>query len=322
MGILQQWRYKIIFASIIAYMLAAFSIACVLLWNIAVGPNPVVHSQRGDSISVCGIDSKLSFDHRLNCSLIDTLTDRKFVAYGWTKVVYRAFLPPGNAHVAIKTVNSYGKDVVDCSGKEPGFACHNKAVDKLAKEIHLLRNLHHQSIIGLEYYCAKTQGLPESCVKQAVIVTEFGDPLTNIKLLQMAWKERRQVIQDLANLVDYVSNSPMGPLGLTDLRRPQCVLVQSRLKLIDLDDIVIGEPLCKQDSECSNLNISIPCISDHCHGYNAKLNIKKSFQEFGSYIFIPDGVPRERKNILKKLHLMWRDNVVTTKSLLSTAMSL
>ena len=72
----------------------------------------------------------------------------------------------------------------------------------------------------------------------------------------------------------------------------------------------------------SGLNISISCISDRCYEYNAKLNIKKSYQEFGSYIFIPDGVPRERKKALKKLQLMWQHNNVTTKTLLSTAMSL
>lgn len=72
----------------------------------------------------------------------------------------------------------------------------------------------------------------------------------------------------------------------------------------------------------SDLNISIQCISDHCFGYNAKLNIQKSYQEFGPYIFMPDGVPSGKKKIMDKLRLMWRDNIVTPKTLLSTAMLL
>ena len=37
---------------------------------------------------------------------------------------------------------------------------------------------------------------------------------------------------------------------------------------------------------------------------------------------MPDGVPSGKKKIMDKLRLMWRDNIVTPKTLLSTAMLL
>jgi len=246
MGILHQWRYKIIFTLIICYTCVACLIACTLLWNIAT-TNPVVDSS--DSISTCSTDLQLSNDLRHDCLLIDRLTGKKFVSYGWTKIVHQASLP-GGQHVAIKKVNGNGKDVNECSRTEPNYVCHNKAADKILREIDMLKSLQHQTIVSFKYYCIKTVG-NGTCMKQSTIVTEFGEPLTNIKLLTMAWNERRQLIQDLASLVDYVSNTPLGSLGLTDLRRPQCVLVNTRLKLTDLDYISIEDPLSETNADCS-----------------------------------------------------------------------
>ena len=246
MGILYQWRFKIFFILIIVYTLIGFFIACTLLWNIATS-SPVVDSS--NPINTCIIDSQFSNDLRHDCSFIDHIAGKKFISYGWTKVVHRASLP-GGQQVAVKTVNTNGKDVTECSRTEPYYVCHNRAADKLVREIGMLKNLQHQAIVSLEYYCIKTLG-NGTCMKHSVIVTEYGEPLTNIKLLQLMWKERRQLIQDLASLIDYVSNSPIGPLGLTDLRRPQCVLVNTRLKLTDLDDIVINDPHCRTNADCS-----------------------------------------------------------------------
>ena len=245
MGILYQWRYKTVFGLIIAYTCIVCFIACSLLWNIATGNPP---ADFDDSVSTCAIDSQL-FDPRHDCSLIGQLAGKKFISNGWTKVVHRASLP-GGLYVAVKTVHSNGKDVTECLRTEPYYVCYNKATDKLMREIDLLKSLQHEAIISLKYYCIKRIG-NHTCMKHSAIVTEFGEPLTNIKLLQMVWRERRQLIQDLAKLVDYVSNSPIGALGLTDLRRPQCVLINNRLKLTDLDDIAVKDPYCKTNADCS-----------------------------------------------------------------------
>jgi hypothetical protein len=53
-----------------------------------------------------------------------------------------------------------------------------------------------------------------------------------------------------------------------------------------------------------------------------KLNVQKSFREFGPYIFIPEGVPKEATTNLKKLKKLWEENVVSTSELLSAALTL
>ena len=70
------------------------------------------------------------------------------------------------------------------------------------------------------------------------------------------------------------------------------------------------------------LNITIQCISSRCEGYNSKLNIQKSFQEFGPYIFLVEDVPREKRVNLDRLRQLWQRNNVTTKQLLSDALLL
>lgn len=66
----------------------------------------------------------------------------------------------------------------------------------------------------------------------------------------------------------------------------------------------------------------IECIAGRCEGYSARFNIQKSYREFGPYIFIPDGVPKEKKGAMEKLRRMWKENIVTTKELLSASNAL
>lgn len=235
-------------------------VACALLWNITINQYKVVEdtgetTENQHLVPMCAINKDLDKDPYLNCSLLDGLSYEKFIANGWTKIVYRAKLGTKQP-IAIKTVNLRGKDVTDCAKTQPVLVCHNKAVEKLVREISLLKQLKHETIIQLKHYCSKTYTKTledSSCMKYAVIATEIGDPLTNLKLLQMTWNERRQIIQDLASLIHYAQHSILGVLGLPDLRRPQFVLINGRMKLADLDDITIDEPVCKTATDCSSI---------------------------------------------------------------------
>ena len=257
MGVISRWRYRILFAFAMVYMAVSCIVACALLWNTSVTrlPSPaeiIDTSEHNSLVPACNTSKDLLDDPLLDCSLLDRLSYEKFIAHGWTKIVHKAKLDDG-ASIAIKTVNINGKDVNDCSRAETLIVCHNKATEKLVREIQLLKKLNHENIIQLKHYCSKIEGA-DGCMKYAVIGTEIGETLSNLKLLQMTWRERKQVIQDLIRLIHYSSTlSPLGTLGLADLRRPQFILVKGRLKLADLDDIIIGEPTCSSISDCSGL---------------------------------------------------------------------
>jgi protein kinase domain-containing protein len=236
----------------IFYMATACIVACALLWTTVTQYKVENISDTAEQqylVPICGIKKDFYSDPYMNCDLLDHLSYEKFVANGWTKIVYSAKL--NNQPIAIKTVNLKGKDLTDCAKTNSILLCHNKAVEKLVREINLLKELKHETIIQLKHYCSKTSD-DNLCMKYAVIATEIGDPLTNLKLLQMTWNQRRKIIQDLANLVHYAEHSPVGVLGLPDLRRPQFVLVNGNMKLTDLDDIIVGEPVCITNADCSS----------------------------------------------------------------------
>lgn len=210
-------------------------------------PAPVIQTKE-NGVIFCDAHHSLSYDTQHNCSLLDSLQLEDYVASGWTKVVHRSKI--NSIPVALKSVNIKGKDITDCTWSKPILECYNDAVEKFGREIDMLRKLNDESIIKLGYYCYKTEGQID-CMKHALLATELGEPLTNIKLLQMSWRKRRVIIQDLASLIHYAQNSPLGSLRLADLRRPQFVLLNGRLKLVDLDDVFVGEPACFSDVECS-----------------------------------------------------------------------
>lgn len=200
-------------------------------------------------IPLCEAEKDFVQNEQHNCSLLDKLSFEDYIASGWTKTVHRSRI--GHIPVAIKSINIKGKDINDCVGTKPMLLCYNEAVNKFGREIDLLQKLNHTSIIKLLYYCYKTVGAA-GCMKHAMVATELADPLSNIKLLQMSWRQRKLVIQGLASLIHYAETSPLGSLGIADLRRPQFVLIKGQLKLADLDDILVGEPTCFSDEDCSS----------------------------------------------------------------------
>ena len=82
----------------------------------------------------------------LNCRDIQSMTNQRYLASGWTKSVFSADLR--NNSYAVKTVYPEGKDVALC--RETGYSfeeCLSRASRKVAKEIDLLQKLSHSNII-------------------------------------------------------------------------------------------------------------------------------------------------------------------------------
>jgi len=82
----------------------------------------------------------------LDCGQIESISDREYVASGWTKSVFRGYY--GHRSVALKTVDIGGQDVTACmdSGSSLQF-CYHRAAQKIVKEIVLLQALSHDNVI-------------------------------------------------------------------------------------------------------------------------------------------------------------------------------
>ena len=82
----------------------------------------------------------------LDCGRIEAISDREYVASGWTKSVFRGRY--GHGSVALKTVDIGGQDVTSCmdGGRSLQF-CYHRAAQKIVKEIVLLQALAHDNVI-------------------------------------------------------------------------------------------------------------------------------------------------------------------------------
>uniref|UniRef100_A0A915JUB8 Protein kinase domain-containing protein n=1 Tax=Romanomermis culicivorax TaxID=13658 RepID=A0A915JUB8_ROMCU len=125
------------------------------------------------------------------------LPNAQFLAAGWTKAVYRTAADPRTKQeYAVKTVDVTGQDVGQCLEKfahknsEAVDMCYTKAAKKIVKEIALLDQMRHPNIIEVFGYCIPKNFHSDPQKRRVMIVTELGEPVNLIKLLQLSWEDR------------------------------------------------------------------------------------------------------------------------------------
>ncbi|XP_074640104.1 extracellular tyrosine-protein kinase PKDCC-like [Tubulanus polymorphus] len=234
----------------------------------------------------------------LDCDDLKDIRNRTFVASGWTKAVYKAKY---NGHdVAVKLVDVSGHDMLTCmqNGKIAYFECYARAAQKIIKEILLLQGLAHRNVLQVYGFCVPN-GLQDGVAEHPVaMVSELGESVDIIKLLQLSWEDRLRVCMGLTKLIHYLSHSPYGSLSMNDFRRQQFILAKDgEIKLTDLDDIGFEEPRCETNYDCqthfssANFTLRVPCVDNRCQGFNEKKNIFNAARHFTTFL-LPHGAPR------------------------------
>ncbi|ESO92038.1 hypothetical protein LOTGIDRAFT_62659, partial [Lottia gigantea] len=235
----------------------------------------------------------------LNCDDIDNITDKEYIASGWTKAVYKGLYK--GKPVAIKTVDIRGQDVGSCV--EAGGSvedCYWRAAQKIVKEIVILQGIPHDNIIKVIGFCVPQKDSEKDGGRTVVMVTELGETIDLIKLLQMSWEERLRISYDVTVLMYHLSGTLYGPVSMNDYRRQQFVLVNGQLKLSDVDDVGFDEPTCSEDNDClvifssSNFTKKLQCVDGYCHGYNEHRNLFNAGRHFTTFL-LPHGAPKTLK---------------------------
>lgn len=249
----------------------------------------------------------------LNCRTVDQIQQREFLSAGWTKAVYSGSFR--GKPVAVKTVNTNGHDMEVCSAAGASVNdCYRKSAGKILKEIVLLRELVHDNMLKVLGYCIPNwnpSGDEEGEEAAAAIrgrgvamVTELGEPMDIIRLLQMSWEDRLRICLGIARLLFHLAHSPLGSLVMNDFRRQQFVLVNGELKLSDVDDLGWEEPACNASRECTvhipGVNLSLECVGGSCRGYNEKQNIVKAGRHFTTFL-LPHGAPTSLRPLIDQI---------------------
>ncbi|XP_076100653.1 extracellular tyrosine-protein kinase PKDCC-like isoform X1 [Mytilus galloprovincialis] len=251
----------------------------------------------------------------LGCQDIVRMTNYRFLASGWTKAVYSANY--NNKTYAVKTVFPQGRDISSCL--EEGYLydkCFYKAAKKLIKEISLLQTLTHPNIIQVFGFCITSDNLYD-----VSMVTELGDPVELIRLLQMSWEDRLKVAYDITKLLYFMSHNEFGTISINDFRRQQFVRVNGEIKLSDVDDIGFGDPICQTDDDCAvsfpnaNFSLRISCQNLKCVGHNEKKNIFNAGRHFTTFL-LPHGVPIGLQPLVDRVVHGYSNVTMNTKQLL------
>ncbi|XP_033127804.1 extracellular tyrosine-protein kinase PKDCC-like [Anneissia japonica] len=231
------------------------------------------------------------------CQILLQVSEVTPIGNGYTKVVHKAELQ--GKTVAIKYAMENGMDLERCV--KLGVLredCVNLSNFKIMKEISLHQQLKHPNIIEMFGYCLRKDDREMGQKPQAIgvngiaatIITELGKQLDIITILQLSWEDRLRISLGIASLLVYMSESPLGSLGIHDFKLGQFVLVGNQIKLSDMDDVDNNEPVCNQEKLCKILtegakySIATKCQADigRCIGMNEKLNLYNSYRYFFS----------------------------------------
>uniref|UniRef100_A0A8W8HRM5 Protein kinase domain-containing protein n=1 Tax=Magallana gigas TaxID=29159 RepID=A0A8W8HRM5_MAGGI len=128
-------------------------------------------------------------ENLIECEDFVKITNRTYLESGWTKAVYKGYYR--GDPVAIKTVDVRGHHLRSCvtKGRNHGD-CYQQAAQKIVKEIVVLQAIAHNNVVKVLGFCVPGTNRD---IQEVAMVTELGEGVDLIKLLQMSWEDRFRV---------------------------------------------------------------------------------------------------------------------------------
>ena len=189
------------------------------------------------------------------------------------------------------------------------------------KEIFMLNQLEHPGLIKMLGYCVKplqeNNSRYMSVSLSITAVYEYGE-VFNVTTLSLSVEQRIKHVLDLADLLLYLENSPLGSLRIDDFKSGHFLMVNNVIKLIDFDYFNNDEPTCK--TKCPyNLTCYRPtnsgnkdcgpgttCHKGICLGFNARINMVKVNDSFFRFLlqeqFFPHNMRMHISNLTSQLN--------------------
>lgn len=245
-----------------------------------------------------------------NCSNIHKISLKQKVGHGVTKQVFLGVYQQKS--IAVKMVTRHQKDVRNCrenlqtNETDKRRQCFIFPNMKLMKEILLLEQMDHPGLIELLGYCVRSEETDSTDLSEHGItaVYEYGRRLNVANLQYNTFGNRLHHAIDLADLLSYLENSPLGSLRVRDFKEDHFLMVNNTIKMIDFDDVDNLEPSCDiyYDTEgvefakdtgvrTTSCEFDLQCNMGLCIGFNAKHNLKMMNKIFFSRLLHPKLYP-------------------------------
>jgi protein kinase domain-containing protein len=186
------------------------------------------------------------------------------------------------------------------------------------KEMFMSNQLDHPGLIKMLGYCVKP--LHEHNSRYLLSITavyEYGE-VFNVTTLSLSVEQRIKHVLDLADLLLYLENSPLGSLRIDDFKSGHFLMVNNVIKLIDFDYFNKDEAKCT--TKCAyNLTCHNPensgnkdcgsgttCHKGICIGHNARINMVQVNDAFFQFMlqeqFFPHNMRMHISNLTSQLN--------------------
>lgn len=276
-----------------------------------------------DSVNPCeGYKTKCLYKNALfTCENINQIELREKIGHGVTKQAFLGFYRGEN--VVVKMVTRHQKEARECldglsgSARSDGFKrsrCFIFPTMKLMKEILLLQQLQHEGFLRLLGYCVRSEESDSTDLTEhgVVAVYEKGTSISVAKLTDLPVRDKILQSLHLISFFQYLANSPLGSLRIRDFKIDHFLMVNSTIKMIDLDDVDNLEPSCDAYSVESNTRrhpcrYGISCEMGLCQGHNAKRNLERASELFFRHLLSPDAFPRKCFQLLQDINQSLRE---------------
>ncbi|XP_060604905.1 uncharacterized protein LOC132757598 isoform X2 [Ruditapes philippinarum] len=272
-------------------------------WKTTIDPDEMILLTKSELLDL-GIESKLS------CREIDNMKSsysRHQGFYGKKIIDYvqRSY----SSDYVLKSVGRDQQLKIECMKMDyREDRCHLMGNYKLVKELVMFAVLNQPSIIKLEGFCLRGETIdPRVRMKGAIIVTEAGKKMQQDLYQLLPWSSKIEIAIQLMKLLLYLENSPIGSLGFEKLQLNDFVMLNSDIKLVDLDNLMIGEKFCNTDNDCMVEDIPqkvISCEEKMCKGRNMMKNLYLLQQSVLSLLFQYSPEGEETKKLLASLQIL------------------
>ncbi|XP_046349197.1 extracellular tyrosine-protein kinase PKDCC-like [Haliotis rufescens] len=264
-----------------------------------------------------------------NCSNIHEVKIKKKIGHGVSKQTFLGLYK--GLHVAVKMVTRHLHDVRNCLDelkRQHQDTSHRKATCyvhptmKLMKEILLSEQIEHNNMVKLLGYCVRSEESDSTDISEhgVVGIYEFGHRFVVDSLQLLPWQDRLRHATDMARLLQYLEFSPIGSLVVPDFKEGHFLLVNSSIKMIDLDDVNNLEPPCGYSdhvTDRSECDYSLKCREAQCLGFNAKTNLKNMNKLILKRLLFPVSFPENLISPIGQLNAKLDSLAITASELLA-----
>lgn len=266
-------------------------------------------------------ESKCQNNIKFNCQNIKQIKLLEKIGHGVTKQAFLGLYK--GEEVVVKMVTRHQKEARECLNELLGSdssdvvkrsKCFVFPTMKLMKEILMLHQLKHEGFLRLLGFCARSEESDSTDLSEhgVIAVYERGTILSVGKLKSLSTENKVRQSLHLVSFFQYLATSPLGSLRVRDFKMEHFLMVNSTIKMIDLDDVDNIEPSCDAYSIESNTqkppcSYNLKCEMGLCNGHNAKRNIEKANELFFTNLLTPDAFPGECFKMLQHIHHSLRE---------------